>query len=299
MSSGSRPKIEQVIPLAGGMSKFNLSCLSTGFKPMHQLPTIKSQQRGWNILTRIYLLPSRTKCNANVKSAPYMFEETFIWSKRHNYDDYTHRRNKYHILVQRRDYPFQTWNLEMNKLVLYSEKLEILVWQVAEMQNKPGKLKIITTFFVWKYCETYFRSLRPGMSYPMSLAKIESNTSHLNTLDYNFPVRVFLLNGQKANIPMIKAPKFWEVKTRKLNVGQIFVHILLDKRNTSRSITVERHRRDFIPINAKLRWHIPTGYKFIVLRPDGGYNSVICSQLQSMRQVCLAEQTCHIFYQRG
>lgn len=148
MSSGSRPKIEQVIPLAGGMSKFNLSCLSTGFKPMHQLPTIKSQQRGWNILTRIYLLPSRTKCNANVKSAPYMFEETFIWSKRHNYDDYTHRRNKYHILVQRRDYPFQTWNLEMNKLVLYSEKLEILVWQVAEMQNKPGKLKIITTFFV-------------------------------------------------------------------------------------------------------------------------------------------------------
>lgn len=77
-----------------------------------------------------------------------MFEETFIWSKRHNYDDYTHRRNKYHILVQRRDYPFQTWNLEMNKLVLYSEKLEILVWQVAEMQNKPGKLKIITTFFV-------------------------------------------------------------------------------------------------------------------------------------------------------
>ncbi|OXA39798.1 hypothetical protein Fcan01_25532 [Folsomia candida] len=250
-NSGFRPKVEEGFPFKTGS---NISCLPQGFTPKTKILSIKSQQKGWNRLIRIYLFPPQPITNKRtdgVTSVPDMFEEDFVWNKRAYFDDTTYSRFQYHILVKKPDYPFQKWNVGLNKLIEYNAMIEILVWNTEPGFKQADEFEIVEMLFVCKYCETSFRSFHSGTNYPMSISHIEAQTSYLNTLSSKFPFHVFFLNEQKwVEAGKVKSPKFWEFGTYKLNVAQIVVNLLLDRLNNSNTTTKEIGVRWFFPLDS-------------------------------------------------
>lgn len=244
-STRVRQTTTEVIPLNKGSKQLNVFCLQRPFIPSNSLLSTKSQQRGWNCLTRIYIFPPQSM---GFNSVPFMFEEEFVWAKRHVTDDSTYPRSQYHILVHEKDYSFQQWNLGMNTIIRFNEKIEILYWKVTTRLEHPEMFSIVEINFVCKFSQLYFRSLRLGSSHPMFLSEIETRTSYLNTISYLFPFHIFFLNEKKwADVESVKAPKFWEFKTRRLDAAKVLVSLLLDKLNNSKTATQEIFMRGFIP----------------------------------------------------